>query len=111
MWTCRCENRRAEDCESTVRIAALVEQVENLTKERNDLQDKCNNFQTKCRTAITERDEYKKDAMRYRWFRDKGLWDADAFPFPTGFEFVDAVCDDQGLMLDAAIDAARGEVK
>ena len=25
MWTCRCENRRVEDCESTVRIAALKE--------------------------------------------------------------------------------------
>ena len=56
MWTCRCENRRAEDCESTVRIAALVEQVENLTKERNDLQDKCNNFAEKCRAAIAECD-------------------------------------------------------
>ena len=27
MWTCRCENRRAEDCESTVRIAALKESL------------------------------------------------------------------------------------
>ena len=25
MWTCRCENRRAEDCESTVRITQLKE--------------------------------------------------------------------------------------
>ena len=60
MWTCRCENRRAEDCESTVRIAALVEQVENLTKERDDLQDKCNNFAERCRAAIAECDEYKQ---------------------------------------------------
>ena len=63
MWTCRCENRRAEDCESTVRIAALVEQVKNLTKERNDLQDKCNNFAEKFRAAIAKADKYRPVAF------------------------------------------------
>ena len=111
MWTCRCENRRAEDCESTVRIAALVEQVENLTKERNDLQDKCNNFAEKCRAAIAECDEVTKDAMRYRHMRTNGKFQDRNGPgiywylphFDRGLPI--------GRRLDSAIDADRGEVK
>ena len=48
----------------------------------------------------------RKDAERYRWFRTRCLWDADSFPWPKDFEYPDAALDDQGMMLDAAIDAA-----
>lgn len=56
-------------------------------------------------------DAVLKDAERYRWFRGRCLWDADAFPWPVGYEYPEEVLDDHGMMLDAAIDAAIAEVK
>jgi len=47
------------------------------------------------------------DAERYRWFRLQGLWDADRFPWPNGFEYPEGILQDDGAMLDAAIDAVR----
>jgi hypothetical protein len=47
------------------------------------------------------------DAERYRWFRLQGLWDADRFPWPDGFEYPEGISEDDAAMLDAAIDAAR----
>jgi len=49
----------------------------------------------------------REDAERYRWFRLQGLWDADRFPWPHGFEYPEGILQDEGKMLDAAIDAAR----
>jgi len=49
----------------------------------------------------------REDAERYRWFRLQGLWDADRFPWPKDFEYPEGISEDDGAMLDAAIDAAR----
>jgi hypothetical protein len=57
--------------------------------------------------ALSENMELRKDAERYRWFRTRTLWDADAFPFPKDFVFDEAIVFNEGLMLDAAIDAAK----
>ena len=38
----------------------LRSQVAALTKERDDLQDKCNNFQNKCRAAQLQVEQLKK---------------------------------------------------
>jgi hypothetical protein len=54
----------------------------------------------------TENAALRVDAERYRWFRLQSLWDAERFPWPDGFEYPEALQDD-GAMLDAAIDAAR----
>jgi len=47
------------------------------------------------------------DAERYRWFRLQGLWDSEHFPWPKDFEYPAGISEDDGAMLDAAIDAAR----
>jgi len=47
------------------------------------------------------------DAERYRWFRLQGLWDVERFPWPDGFEYPAGISEDDGEMLDAAIDAVR----
>lgn len=58
--------------------------------------------------------EYKRDAERYRWLREQDCVDWDQFQYADGFEFPDEVLDDEGAMVDAAIDAAiraRGDRK
>ena len=49
----------------------------------------------------------REDAERYRWFRLQSLWDAERFPWPENFEYPEGISEDDGKMLDAAIDAAR----
>jgi len=81
----------ALDAESEARIAN--EQAE---KDR----DRANEAQA-------ENAALREDAERYRWFRLQSLWDADRFPWPDGFEYPEGISEDDGKMLDAAIDAAR----
>jgi hypothetical protein len=49
----------------------------------------------------------REDAERYRWFRLQSLWDAERFPWPDNFEYPAGISEDDGAMLDAAIDAVR----
>ena len=37
-------------------LTAAADTIEALRRERDELQDKCNNFASKCRTAIAESD-------------------------------------------------------
>jgi hypothetical protein len=55
----------------------------------------------------TENAALRVDAERYRWFRLQGLWDSEHFPWPDGFEYPAGISENDGAMLDAAIDAAR----
>jgi hypothetical protein len=55
--------------------------------------------------------EYALDVKRYRWLRTKALWDSHKFPIPPEFSFPEAALFDQGMMMDAAIDAAMRKEK
>lgn len=56
-----------------------------------------------------ERDEYKQDALRYRWLREKQCIDWDSFPYADDFDYPDVL--DLGAMLDSAVNAAMEQTK
>lgn len=61
--------------------------------------------------VIQQRDEYKKDAERYRWLRDKGF---DVWPSSKALLVYQGVGSDHSLLpeeLDAAIDTAIAKMK
>jgi len=82
-------------------IALDAESEARIATERADKEiDRANE-------ALAENAALLEDAERYRWFRLQSLWDADRFPWPDGFEYPEGISEDDGEMLDAAIDAAR----
>ena len=48
-------------------IQSQADTIEELRRERDELQDKCNNFASKCRTAIAESDALNLELQK----RDK----------------------------------------
>jgi len=87
--------------------AAVMERAEKAEAqlERQIVQN--NRDAERFREALAENAALREDAERYRWFRLQGLWDADRFPWPKDFEYPEGISEDDGAMLDAAIDAVR----
>ena len=87
--------------------------AQHFQKERNELEAQLerqitqnNRDAERFRECLAENAALREDAERYRWFRLQGLWDSEHFPWPDGFEYPEGISEDDGAMLDAAIDAA-----
>ena len=68
------------------RVKELEQQLQHLRIENAEFQAKWDHFQRLCQhhgahgigDLIVQRDEYKQDAMRYRWLRDEDNWGDDS---------------------------------
>ena len=102
---------RAERADAELALAKSIaldaESEARIANERNHaMSQACDEAHDQFQRAEAENAALRVDAERYRWFRLQSLWDAERFPWPDGFEYPEALQDD-GAMLDAAIDAAR----
>ena len=82
------------------RIEGLVEQLAAMTKERDDLQDKCNNFQNKCRAAQAQiaqlREALETISDEENWGED-GCWESSSYPDEIAMEALDTTSDTAAL--------------
>jgi predicted nuclease with TOPRIM domain len=81
-------------------IESLREQVAALTKERDDLQDKCNNFQNKCRATLAEnaqlREALETISDEENWGED-GCWESSSYPDEIAMEALSTPTDTAAL--------------
>jgi len=112
------EQRITELTENGARLVEAADgwkaSAQHFQQKRNDLETQLerqivqnNRDAERFREALAENSALREDAERYRWFRLQSLWDAERFPWPDGFEYPEGISEDDGAMLDAAIDAAR----
>jgi len=106
------EHERAERAEAELALAKSIaldaESEARIANERNHaMSQACDEAHDQFQRAEAENAALREDAERYRWFRLQSLWDADRFPWPKDFEYPESILQDDGAMLDAAIDAAR----
>ena len=85
--------------EREARLMAEVERLRKLEQEQDSLREDVDALQSVAAALMAERDALAKDAARYRWLRDGGL-------YLVGFDSTGAV---SLSVLDSAIDAAMAE--
>ena len=78
----------------------LRSQVAALTKERDDLQDKCNNFQNKCRAAQLQVEQLQEAletiSDEENWGED-GCWESSSYPDEIAMEALSTPTDTAAL--------------
>jgi hypothetical protein len=102
-FPCRGEERRRENREA-------ADEIEKLRGEVADLDAELWAVKVELSDMKAERDAAVKDAERYRWLKANSILGIAQFGVSWSLTVRDGVAPDAVTEIDAAIDAARGEM-